>query len=238
LPQSASLLRNDKLCVHWEKAIPDRRNHEKLLVRKLRCRPFWKHASACLTTSPLCACSTANQFSCWSCFASHGFTFQNDPAIRRATTMMRTLGIFGILLQAVQKNYRVDRAMSLNWRLHQMARRIASELKEVSASLAHYLVSNRFLDYASGRLSFERGDEARRGPGRRGRATGPGFFLCSGITIANPDHEAASAISKAALRLGRADPRRLDGEGPRPDLPLRQRPGTRSGSNPIRLLNQ
>jgi LmbE family N-acetylglucosaminyl deacetylase len=111
-------------------------------------------------------------------------------------------GIPGILLQAVQKNHRVV-ALSLigdysNW---PPAKDRGAELKEVSVSLAHYLgIEMRFLNYASGR--FHLNEETKRAVAEVVAEVQPDIAFMLWHHDRHPDHEAASAISKAALRLG------------------------------------
>src|SRR5262245_56525448 len=111
-------------------------------------------------------------------------------------------GIPGILLQAVQKGHRVM-VLSLigdysNW---PRARNRSQELKETSASLAHYLgVEMRFLNYASGR--FHPNDEAAKATAQIVAEVRPDIAFALWHQDRHPDHEAASAISKKALRLG------------------------------------
>ena len=110
-------------------------------------------------------------------------------------------GIPGLLLQAVQKNHRVV-ALSLigdytNW---PPAKDRSAELKEVSTSLAHYLgVEMRFLEYASGR--FHLNEETKAAVARVVADVKPDIAFILWNHDRHPDHEAASAISKAALRL-------------------------------------
>jgi LmbE family N-acetylglucosaminyl deacetylase len=116
-------------------------------------------------------------------------------------------GIPGLLLQAVQKNHRVV-VLSLigdytNW---PPAKDRGPELKEVSTSLAHYLgIEMRFLDYASGRFHLD--EESKRAAARVVAEVKPDIAFMLWHHDRHPDHEAASEISKAALRLG---PRILD----------------------------
>lgn len=111
-------------------------------------------------------------------------------------------GIPGILIQAVQKNYRVV-VLSLigdytNW---PPAKDRGRELKEVSTSLAHYLgIEMRFLDYASGR--FQLNEETKAAVARVVADVQPDTAFMLWHHDRHPDHEAASAISKVALRLG------------------------------------
>lgn len=110
-------------------------------------------------------------------------------------------GIPGILLQAVQKEYRVI-VLSLigdytNW---PPAKDRGDQLRDVSKELAHYHgIEMRFLDYASGR--FHLNEETKRAVAKVVADVQPdiGFMLWQ--LDRHPDHEAASAISKAALRL-------------------------------------
>jgi N-acetylglucosamine malate deacetylase 1 len=110
-------------------------------------------------------------------------------------------GIPGILLQAVHRGHRVV-ALSLigdytNW---PPARDRAAELRQVCESLAHYHgIETRFLGFASGR--FDLNDETRRATARVVAEVQPDIAFLLWERDRHPDHEAASAISKAALRL-------------------------------------
>jgi LmbE family N-acetylglucosaminyl deacetylase len=110
-------------------------------------------------------------------------------------------GLPGILLQAAQKGHRVV-VLSLigdytNW---PPARDRGPELKELCESLAHYHgIETRFLGYASGRFSAD--DEAKRAVARVVAEVEPYTAFMLWHHDRHPDHEAASAISKAALRL-------------------------------------
>jgi N-acetylglucosamine malate deacetylase 1 len=111
-------------------------------------------------------------------------------------------GVPGILVQAVQKNHRVV-VLSLigdytNW---PPAKDRGPELKELSVSLAHYLgIEMRFLDFASGR--FHLNEETTAAVARVVADVAPDIGFVLWHQDRHPDHEAASAISKAALRLG------------------------------------
>jgi N-acetylglucosamine malate deacetylase 1 len=111
-------------------------------------------------------------------------------------------GIPGILIQAVQKSHRVV-VLSLigdytNW---PPAKNRGTELKEVSVSLAHYLgIEMRFLNYASGR--FHLNEDTKAAVARVVADVAPDIAFVLWHQDRHPDHEAASAISKAALRLG------------------------------------
>jgi LmbE family N-acetylglucosaminyl deacetylase len=111
-------------------------------------------------------------------------------------------GIPGILLQAVGKGYRVV-ILSLigdytNWK---PVRRRGRQLVEGTRRIcAHYGAEARFLDYASGRIPVT--EDARRAVAEVVAEVQPdiAFMLWSHDT--HPDHEAASQLSKVALRLG------------------------------------
>ena len=110
-------------------------------------------------------------------------------------------GIPGILLQAVQKGHRVV-VLSLigdytNW---PPAKGREAELKEVTTSLAHYLgIDMRFLNYASGRFHLD--EETKRAVARVVADVQPDIAFMLWHHDRHPDHEAASAISKTALKL-------------------------------------
>ena len=110
-------------------------------------------------------------------------------------------GIPGVLLQAVQKEHRVV-LLSLigdytNW---PPAKGRAAELIEVSKSLAHYHgMEMRFLDYASGR--FHLNEETKLATAKVVAEVQPDIAFMLWHSDRHPDHEAAAAVSKAALRL-------------------------------------
>jgi N-acetylglucosamine malate deacetylase 1 len=110
-------------------------------------------------------------------------------------------GIPGILLQAVQKENRVV-VLSLigdytNW---PPAKGRGPQLREVSKELAHYHgIEMRFLDYASGK--FHLNEETKLAVARVVADVQPDTAFMLWSQDRHPDHEAASAISKAALRL-------------------------------------
>jgi LmbE family N-acetylglucosaminyl deacetylase len=110
-------------------------------------------------------------------------------------------GIPGILLQAVQKGHRVV-TLSLigNYSNWPPAKGRESELKEVTTSLAHYLgIEMRFLDYASGR--FHLNEDTKRAVAQVVADVQPDIAFMLWQHDRHPDHEAASGISKAALKL-------------------------------------
>jgi LmbE family N-acetylglucosaminyl deacetylase len=117
-------------------------------------------------------------------------------------------GVPGVLLQAVQKGHRVV-ILSLigdytNW---PPAKDRGRELRETSEALAHYHgIETRFLDYASGR--FQLSEETTRATAKVVAEVQPDVAFMLWERDRHPDHEAASAISKAALRLAG---RMLDG---------------------------
>jgi LmbE family N-acetylglucosaminyl deacetylase len=110
-------------------------------------------------------------------------------------------GIPGILLQAAAKNHRVV-VLSLigdytNW---PPTKGRSKELRELSETLAHYHgIEMRFLDYASGR--FHLNEETKLAVAKVVADVQPDLAFMLWHTDRHPDHEAASAISKAALKL-------------------------------------
>jgi N-acetylglucosamine malate deacetylase 1 len=111
-------------------------------------------------------------------------------------------GIPGTLLQAVHKEHRVV-VLSLigdytNW--PPTAGDRAKQLLEVSKELAHYHgIEMRFLNYASGRFHFN--EETKLAVAKIVAEVQPDMAFMLWQNDRHPDHEAASAISKAALRL-------------------------------------
>jgi LmbE family N-acetylglucosaminyl deacetylase len=109
-------------------------------------------------------------------------------------------GVPGILLQAVAKGYRVV-ALSLigdytNWPpvLGREAR-----LLEVSRELAHYFgIEMRFLDYASARYSLT--EQTKSAVARVVADVQPDVAFHLWHHDHHPDHEAAAAIARVALR--------------------------------------
>lgn len=110
-------------------------------------------------------------------------------------------GIPGTLLQAVQKQHRVV-VLSLigdytNW---PPVKGRGKQLLEVSKELAHYHgIEMRFLDYASGR--FHLNEETKLAVAKVVADVQPDIAFMLWPNDRHPDHEAASAISKAALKL-------------------------------------
>ena len=110
-------------------------------------------------------------------------------------------GLPGTLLQAVQKEHRVV-VLSLigdytNWPPVQGR---ASQLLEVSKELAHYHgIEMRFLPYASGK--FHLNEETKLAVAKVVGDVQPDTAFMLWQNDRHPDHEAASAISKAALKL-------------------------------------
>src|SRR5215218_8036045 len=109
-------------------------------------------------------------------------------------------GIPGILLQAVRKEYRVV-VLSLigdyaNWA---PAKGREAQLLETSKALAHfYGVEMRFLDFASGRFSLN--EQTKLAVAKAVADVQPDVAFTLWNQDRHPDHEAASAISKVALR--------------------------------------
>lgn len=110
-------------------------------------------------------------------------------------------GIPGLLLQAVHKQHRVV-VLSLigdytNW---PPAKNRSAELREASRELAHYHgIEMRFLDFASGR--FHLNEETKRAVAEVVADVQPDLAFMLWHSDRHPDHEAASAISKTALKL-------------------------------------
>ncbi|MSU70803.1 MAG: hypothetical protein EXS43_00460 [Opitutus sp.] len=110
-------------------------------------------------------------------------------------------GIPGILLQAVRKDYRVVILSIIgDYTQWPPAKGRAKELREVSETLAHYHgIEMRFLDYASGR--FHLNEETKRDVAKVVADVKPNIAFTLWRDDRHPDHEAASAISRAALSL-------------------------------------
>lgn len=110
-------------------------------------------------------------------------------------------GIPGVLLQAAQKEHRVV-ILSLigdytNW---PPVKGREQELKDLSHSLAHYHgIETRFLGFASGR--FQLNETTTRAVAEVVTEVQPDIAFMLWPNDRHPDHEAASAISKAALKL-------------------------------------
>jgi LmbE family N-acetylglucosaminyl deacetylase len=110
-------------------------------------------------------------------------------------------GIPGILLQAVRKDYRVVILSIIgDYTQWPPAKGRAKELREVSETLAHYHgIEMRFLDYASGQ--FHLNEETKRDVAKVVADVKPNIAFTLWRDDRHPDHEAASAISRAALSL-------------------------------------
>lgn len=110
-------------------------------------------------------------------------------------------GIPGLLLQAVAKDYRVV-VLSLigdytNWP-PVLGRE--KQLLEVSKELAHFHgIEMRFLDYASGRFSLD--EKSKAAVAKVVAEVQPDVAFMLWHHDNHPDHEAAAAICKPALRL-------------------------------------
>jgi LmbE family N-acetylglucosaminyl deacetylase len=109
-------------------------------------------------------------------------------------------GIPGILLQAVARGYRVV-TLSLigDYTAWPPAIGRAPQLLEVSRQLAHFHgIEQRFLDYASGR--FHVNEETKHAVAKVVAEVQPDVAFLLWHHDRHPDHEAASALSKIALR--------------------------------------
>jgi LmbE family N-acetylglucosaminyl deacetylase len=109
-------------------------------------------------------------------------------------------GIPGIMLQAVRKEYRVVNLALIgdytNW---SPVKGREKELLKVSTDLAHYFgVEMRFLNYASGR--FHLNEETKRAVAEVVADVQPDIAFMLWERDRHPDHEAAAAISKVALK--------------------------------------
>jgi LmbE family N-acetylglucosaminyl deacetylase len=109
-------------------------------------------------------------------------------------------GIPGTLLQAVRKEYRVVVLALIgdytNW---PPAKGREKELLKVSRDLAHYFgIEMRFLNYASGRYHLN--EETKRAVAEVVADVRPDLAFTLWHQDRHPDHEAASAISKVALK--------------------------------------
>ncbi|HEY6169610.1 MAG TPA: PIG-L family deacetylase [Verrucomicrobiae bacterium] len=109
-------------------------------------------------------------------------------------------GIPGILLQAIRKEYRVVVLAIIgdytNW---SPVKGREKELLKVSTDLAHYFgVEMRFLNYASGR--FHMTEETNLAVAKVVADVQPDIAFMLWHHDRHPDHEAASAISKVALK--------------------------------------
>jgi LmbE family N-acetylglucosaminyl deacetylase len=109
-------------------------------------------------------------------------------------------GVPGILLQAVRKHYRVV-VLSIigdytDWA---PAKGRAAALRETSEQLAHaHGVELRFLSYASGRYHVN--EETKRAVAEVVAEVQPDVAFMLWHQDRHPDHEAAAALSKIALR--------------------------------------
>jgi LmbE family N-acetylglucosaminyl deacetylase len=109
-------------------------------------------------------------------------------------------GIPGILLDAIRKDYRVVVLAligdSTNWA---PAKGREAELLKTSTELAHFHgIEMRFLDFASGRIEVTR--ESKKAVARVVAEVAPDVAFMLWHHDRHPDHEAASALSKIALR--------------------------------------
>lgn len=110
-------------------------------------------------------------------------------------------GIPGILLQAAAKEYRVV-VLSLigdytNW---PPVKGREQQLLEVSQQLAHFHgIEMRFLDYASGRFSLD--EKSKLAVAKVVAEIQPDVAFTLWHHDNHPDHEAAAAIAKPALRM-------------------------------------
>lgn len=109
-------------------------------------------------------------------------------------------GIPGILLDAVRKDYRVVILALIgdytNWA---PAKGRARELLDVSRELAHFHgIEMRFLDFASGHIEVN--NTTKKAVAQVVAELAPDVAFMLWHQDRHPDHEAASALSKIALR--------------------------------------
>jgi N-acetylglucosamine malate deacetylase 1 len=109
-------------------------------------------------------------------------------------------GVPGIMLQAVRKEYRVVNLSLIgdytNW---PPVKGREKELLKASEDIAHfYGVETRFLNYASGRFQLD--DASKRAVAEVVAEMQPDVAFMLWHADRHPDHEAASAICKVALR--------------------------------------
>ena len=109
-------------------------------------------------------------------------------------------GIPGILLQAVAKDYRVVvLALIGDYTDWPPAKGRSAQLLEVSRNLAHFHgVEMRFLDFASGRYHVN--EQTKLAVAKVVADVKPDIAFMLWHHDRHPDHEAASALSKIALR--------------------------------------
>lgn len=109
-------------------------------------------------------------------------------------------GIPGVMLQAVRKEYRVvDLSIIGDYTNWAPAKDRAPELLRVSEELAHVNgVEKRFLKYASGH--FQLNDDTKRAVAEVVADVQPDIAFMLWHQDRHPDHEAAAAICKVALR--------------------------------------
>ena len=111
-------------------------------------------------------------------------------------------GLPGILLQAVAKGYRVVVLTLIgdydNWKpVRGRGRALVDGTRKIASD---YGVESRFLGYASGKLAVT--EEAKRAVAEAVADAKPDVAFMLWPRDQHPDHEVASELSKAALRLG------------------------------------
>ncbi len=141
--------------------------------------------------------------------SAHGGESEQQPSATRRTVLAIgshyddcVFGIPGVLLQAVAKGHRVV-ILSLigdytNWK---PVRGRAHQLVEGTRKICnHYGAEARFLNHASGRLEVT--EESKQALAEIVAEVKPDIAFMLWSRDQHPDHEAASRLSKAALRLG------------------------------------
>jgi LmbE family N-acetylglucosaminyl deacetylase len=111
-------------------------------------------------------------------------------------------GIPGILLEAVEKGHRVVVLTVIgdydNWKpVRGRGHDLVEGTRRIAADLG---IESRFLGYASGRLTVT--EETKRAVAEAVADVGPDVVFMLWPRDRHPDHEAVSALSTAAVRLG------------------------------------
>ena len=111
-------------------------------------------------------------------------------------------GLPGVLLQAVAKGYRVVILTLIgdydNWKpVRERGRALVDGTRKIASD---YGVESRFLGYASGKLTVT--EEAKRAVAEAAADVKPDVAFMLWPRDQHPDHEVASELSQAALRLG------------------------------------